>query len=48
MTTGQRAAGTGLVLLTLATGQIGSEDGAGKTIQGGVDGVVEVSIGVLP
>lgn len=37
-----------LVDMTLATGQVGSEDGAGKTVQAGVGGVVEVSIGILP
>jgi hypothetical protein len=37
-----------LLELTLASGVLGSEDGTGKTVQGGVDDVVEVSIGVLP
>lgn len=37
-----------LVDITLATGQVGSEDGTGKTIQAGAGGIVEVSIGVLP
>jgi len=37
-----------LVELTAAAGSIGSEDGTGKTIQAGVGGVVDVSVGVLP
>lgn len=34
--------------LTLASGIAGTEDGAGKTVQGGAPGIGEVSIGVLP
>lgn len=34
--------------LTQASGQIGSEDGVGKTVQGNVIGVGDVSVGVLP
>jgi hypothetical protein len=37
-----------LLELTAASGVVGSEDGIGKTVQGGVGGVVEVSVGVLP
>jgi hypothetical protein len=34
--------------LTAASGTIGSEDGIGKTVQGGVGGVVGVSVGIFP
>lgn len=34
--------------LTQALGSIGTEDGTGKTVQAGLDGVAEVSVGVLP
>lgn len=37
-----------LVDLTQATGQIGAEDGVGKTIQVSAQPVAELSIGVLP
>ena len=36
-----------LIGMTLATGVIGDEDGAGKTVQGTV-GPVDFSVGVLP
>lgn len=36
-----------LLTLTAAQGTIGSEDGIGKTIQGGVGGVAGVSVGVF-
>ena len=34
--------------LTAASGQVGSEDGIGKTIQAGVPGGGAVSVGVFP
>jgi hypothetical protein len=37
-----------LLELTAAAGIVGSEDGVGKTVQAGVGGIVEVSVGVLP
>jgi hypothetical protein len=37
-----------LLELTAASGVAGTEDGVGKTVQAGVGGVVEVSVGVLP
>lgn len=36
-----------LASLTLATGQVGDEDGAGKTIQQTI-GPIDVSVGVFP
>jgi hypothetical protein len=37
-----------LLELTAAQGSIGTEDGAGKTIQAGVGGLAAVSLGLLP
>lgn len=37
-----------LPTMTQAAGSLGSEDGAGKTIQVGVGDVLEVSLGLLP
>ena len=37
-----------LLDVTRATGSIGTEDGAGKVIQAGVDPVVEVTVGIFP
>ena len=34
--------------LTAAAGTVGTEDGAGKTIHGGIEGVTEVSVGIFP
>ena len=37
-----------LVELTAAAGSVGTEDGAGKTVQAGIGGVGSVSLGLLP
>jgi len=37
-----------LLDVTRAAGTIGTEDGAGKVIQAGVDPVVEVTVGIFP
>jgi hypothetical protein len=37
-----------LLELTAASGIAGVEDGAGKRVRAGVDGVAEVSVGILP
>ncbi len=37
-----------LVALTAGAGSAGTEDGVGKTVQGGVGGAGSVSVGILP
>ena len=37
-----------LVSLTASTGAVGTEDGVGKTVTGGVGGVAGFSVGVGP
>lgn len=37
-----------LLEITAAAGQVGSEDGAGKVIAGGVPGLAEVTVQLFP